>query len=116
MIQSWEDAASRFESLLTTEEREGAVVYSLEGTVREGTELLLPGLQLKAPAEAYVAFVDRQPTATWGHSARYILLGREDSASWSFEARFPPFAEGGERWRLVYRAPSVPDAAVAFPQ
>jgi hypothetical protein len=117
MIQSFEALILILQVQLTVEERANAVAYAAEQPVAAGTRLEFPGAVIDVPTEAYVVFIDRQPTANWGHPARYLLVSRESGEVQSVETRLPPFRQGGElHWRVVYRAPMVPDAAVAFPQ
>jgi hypothetical protein len=117
MIQSFEALVLVLQLQLTVEERANAVAYAAEQPVTAGTRLEFPGVVIDVPTEAYVAFIDRQPTANWGHPARYLLVNRQSGDVRSVDARFPPFRQGGElHWHVVYQAPSVPDAAVAFPQ
>jgi hypothetical protein len=118
MVPSFQASLATLQELLTEGERSGGVVYATEEPVAAGTHLAFPGdLHLDVVEAAYLAFIDAMPSANWGHPARFVLIGREGGASRSVEARFPPFGQPGDlRWRLVYRAPSVPDAAVAFPQ
>ena len=102
---------------LTPAERAGAVVYAFADPIPPGTELQFPRIDLSAPWEALLAFVDREPSANWGHYCRYLLLNRATGEVLSREARFPPFGrEDLHRWRVVYRAPDVPGALLAVPE
>jgi hypothetical protein len=102
---------------LTSAERERGIAYLLEETVPSGATLEFPKCSIPVPWEARVAFVDREPLANWGHSCRYILIDRATGEALSVEARFPPFRRDGERrWRVVYRAPGVPDKALEAPE
>jgi hypothetical protein len=117
MAYSFEDFISNLKSHLTADELANSVAYAAEAPFAAGTQLQFPGTLIEVPSEAYLAFVDRQPMANWGHSARYLLISRESGESQSFETHLPPFRPGSDlRWRVVYKAPSVPDAAVAIPQ
>jgi hypothetical protein len=117
VISSFEAFVLILQLQLTAGERANGVAYAVETPVAAGTQLQFPGTAIDVPAEAYVAFIDREPTANWGHSARYVLVSRESGEVSSVEARLPPFRQGGDfRWRVIYRAPSIPDAAVAVPQ
>jgi hypothetical protein len=117
MASSFEAFVLVLQLHLTAAERANGVAYAVETPVPAGTKLQFPGTLIDVPTEAYVAFIDREPTANWGHSARYLLISRASDDVLSVEARLPPFQQGGRfRWRVIYRAPSVPDAAVAFPQ
>ena len=105
------------EAQLDKTERDKGVVYVLTNPVKAGTKLDFPQTQVEAPWDAVLAFVDRDPTANWGHSARYILINRETGNTLSVEARFPPFQRGdARRWRVFYKARSVPDKFLAIPQ
>jgi hypothetical protein len=117
MINSFEAFVLLLQMQLTLAEKADGVAYAIEAPVAAGTQLQFPGAVIDVRSEAYVAFVDRQPTANWGHPARYLVISRDSSEVRSIEARLPPFAQTQwGRWRVVYRAPSVPDAAVAFPR
>ena len=117
MALSFEDFVSILKGLLTAEERVNGVAYAAETPLAAASRLEFPGISMEVPREAYLAFIDRQPMANWGHSARYLLVGRDHGESQSFETRFPPFRPNGNmNWLVVYKAPSVPDAAVASPQ
>jgi hypothetical protein len=117
MIQSFEALVLILQVQLTADERAHAVAYAAEQPLAAGTRLEFPGVVINVPEEAYIAFIDRRPIANWGHPARYLVVSRESGEVRSVDARLPPFRQGGElHWRVVYQAPSVPDAAVAFPQ
>ena len=63
--------------------------------------------------EAVLAFVDREPLANWGHSSRYLLMRRGADEEMSVEARLPPFGSDVQlSWRVVYKAPGMPDTAL----
>ena len=64
-----------------------------------------------------MAFIDREPTANWGHSCRNILVNLKSGETLSIEARFPPFQRGeNDHWRIVFRASGVPDTALLAPE
>jgi len=53
---------------------------------------------------------------TGSHGCRYLLIDSETGREVvSIEAQLPPFTPADEhrQWRVAYKAPSVPDAAVA---
>jgi hypothetical protein len=113
-IRSFEDFVASVGAHLTRDELATGVAYAaLPGKpFARGTRLQFPGTVIRVPAESSLAFIDRQPMANWGHPARYLLVGHENGKTWSFETRLPPFQPGGNlRWRLIYKAPSVPDGA-----
>ncbi len=116
---SYEDFVSNLPTHLTAEERTNGVAYAAvtEKPFAAGTRLRFPGTEVEVKAESWLAFIARVPMANWGHPARYLLVSRESDETWSFETRLPPFQPHGDlRWRVVYKAPSVPDDAVASPQ
>jgi hypothetical protein len=104
----------RLRAALDTQERTGAVVYYAEQPIEAGAELVAPGIDLVAPFDALLGFVDRDPTANWGHSSRYLFVNRETGEVMSIESQLPPFGPAAQfQWRVAYKAESVPDAAVA---
>jgi len=102
---------------LTPAERDGAAAYLATDPVDGGRRLALPGIELVAERRSLLVFVDQDPTANWGHPARYILLACDDVAhSVSVPARLPPFGQkDGLHWQLVYRADAVPESAIVNP-
>jgi hypothetical protein len=114
---SFDDFTSVLKAELTPKEREGCVAYAVDQPLEPGKRLEFPGLSIDVPWDSFLAFINRDPMANWGHGARYVLINREGGEIQSFEVRFPPFGKGGElHWRVVYKAPSLPDAAVEIPQ
>jgi len=100
-------------SQLSEEERSGAILYASSVSIPPG-KLTLAMNEIEVPWEARLGFVDRQPSANWGHSSRYILLNIETGETLSIESRFPPFQRNASlHWRTIYKAPSAPDWAVA---
>lgn len=99
---------------LTTQEKDAAVVYVASDPIPAGTTLELPKTRIKAERDTFLAFVDRDPAANWSHSARYLLLNVENDEVQSVEATLPPFSSNKTlRWRVAYKAASVPDALLA---
>ena len=99
---------------LTERERARGVEYAAADTVAAGTTLRFPQCEIEVDRDSALAFVDREPLANWGHSCRYLLAQLDDGAVRSVDARFPPFPSGGRlRWRVLYRAPGLPDAVLA---
>lgn len=97
-------------------ERDGAVAYYREEPLAAGEPLGAPKLDTRAPFDAFLGFVDREPTANWSHGCRYLLIDRETGEEVvSIKAQLPPFTPADEhrQWRVAYKAPSVPGAAVA---
>jgi len=106
-----------FIAQLTEQERRECVAYAADRRLPAGTRIQFPGAVVELKTNSYVGFIDREPGANWGHPARYLIVGEEGSDRRSVEVRLPPF---GSRvnlfWRLVYKAPSVPDEVLENPQ
>ena len=118
-LNSFEDFVAKVCEQLTEEERAGAVAYAPlhERPFAAGTELQFPGANIQVNSGSWLAFIDQDPMANWGHAARYLLIDCANGVSSSSNTRFPPFnSEGGLQWRVIYKAPSIPDTAVAGPQ
>ena len=114
MALSYERAAAILKSHLSAGELERGVAYAAEKTVAARATLKFPRLSIRVPWEAYLAFVDRNPMANWGHSCRYLLIRCQSGEVQSFEAQFPPFSQSRDlRWHVVYKAPSVPESMLA---
>jgi len=117
MSLSFEDFTKALIAQLTEQERRGGVAYVAERQLPAGTKIQFPGTRIEVPTDTYLGFIDQEPNANWGHSARYVLISQESGEIHSLNARLPPFRSGGDlRWRVVYQAPSVPDTAVEHPQ
>jgi hypothetical protein len=106
-VRDMDDSFDAFVSIvranLTPRERAEAVVYAMEDPAAAGTRIRLPGVATDVPDGCRVAFVDREPSANWGHSARYLLVGLGSSEIRSFEARLPPFQSAADpRWRVIH--------------
>ena len=116
MTSSFTANIARVLDELTPAERESAVAYLAVEPVEQGTRLSLPGVEILAEARSLLVFVDQDPTANWGHPARYILFACDDATHViSVPARLPPFGEkGGLHWQLAYRATAIPDSAVTL--
>jgi hypothetical protein len=99
---------------LSEEERSRAVVYVDDRVLESGEEVDVDGERVQVDAPTVVAFVDLEPGVNWGHRSRYLLLDRDSGKVRAFDAQFPPFMRGlPPGLRVVYRAPDVPDWAVA---
>jgi hypothetical protein len=106
---------------VTADERRACVVYLAVSPVRRGDVLSVPRLTLTVPWDGYVAFVDLDPTANWGHAACYLCIDGETGDVQRVNAQFPPFVpptgDGGRAaWDVIYQAPGVPDALLAVPK
>lgn len=113
MSFSFSDFTGLLIAQLGEDERRGCVAYAAEAPLLAGTRVQLPGTLVEVDTDSYLGFIDREPTANWGHDARYVTVDVENGGVHSQDARLPPFRSGaGLVWRVVYKAPSVPDAAV----
>jgi hypothetical protein len=111
-----DDLISILLAQLTPDEIDHGVVYVAMTPIAAEPRLELPRMAIAVPWEALLAFIDRDPMANWGHACRYSLINRESGEVQSFEAQFPPFHRDEERrWRVAYKAPSVPSAVLAAP-
>jgi hypothetical protein len=82
-----------------------------------GTQIQYPGTRIEVSTDSYLGFIDREPSANWGHPARYVIVNLEDGEIHSLEARLPPFRSGeGLHWHVAYQGPSAPDTAVEHSQ
>lgn len=98
---------------LSPSELDYCVVYLLMTSVPAGSTLEFPHVSIAVPWEARVAFFDLDPLANFGHPCRYVLINSKTGETSSINARFPPFRPGAEtEWRVIYRAPGVPEAAL----
>jgi hypothetical protein len=105
MALSFDEFVSTLKSELTADERANGVAYAAETPIAAGAELKFPGVSIHVPWNAYLAFIDRQPMANWGHAARYVLVNRENGEVRSYETRLPPFRQESElHWHIVYKA------------
>ncbi len=101
---------------LTPQEQARGAAYVTTAPVAAGTRLAMRPATSETEWPCYVAFVDREPLANWGHSCRYILIGAEAAQTRSIEARFPPPRDGAlGAIRLVHRGEAVPDIALLVP-
>jgi hypothetical protein len=113
MALNEEEIRTKLLAQLTGEERSKAILYASSMTIPSG-KLKLALNEIDVPWEARLGFVDREPSANWGHSSRYILLNIKNGEVLSVESRFSPFQRNASLgWRTIYKAPSAPDWAVA---
>ena len=99
---------------LSDEERARAVVYMSDRLLEPGDELEIDGRRVQVDAPTVVAFVDLEPGVNWGHRSRYLLIDRDSGSVRAVDAQFPPFMRGmPPDLRVIYRAPGVPEWAVA---
>jgi hypothetical protein len=102
-----------FLALLTPAERAQAVAYLAEQPIVVGTVITAGPEKFAAPWDAVVGFIDQDPRANWSHACRYVFINRTNGEAQSKPARFPAFSKAAPGpWRLVYKAPVVPDSFV----
>lgn len=98
---------------LTQRELSTAAAYVATRPVPAGTRLRLAPAEIDTPWDCYVAFIDCEPSANWGHACRYILIDTDTARTHAIEARFPPGRESAiGQLRLVYRAEGIPNSAL----
>jgi hypothetical protein len=102
-------------SSLTRAERDGGVAYLRVQPLAAGEAYPLSPAPIFAEHACRLAFVDPSPAANWGHACRYLTIDAFTLAVASHAARLPPAGLFGAEWRLVHRAPGVPDALVFAP-
>jgi len=100
-------AAERIASIvigaLEPAERTGGVAYLCVTPFTAGQTLAVPLQPLAIERACYVAFVDAQPHANWGHACRYLLIDAHTGEVTSHPRRFPAFTAADDRWRVVHR-------------
>ncbi len=84
-------------------ERTGGVAYLCVTPFAAGQTLAVPLQPVAIDRDCYVAFVDAQPQANWGHACRYLLIDARTGEVTSYPRRFPAFTAADDRWRVVHR-------------
>ncbi len=84
-------------------ERTGGVAYLCVTPFAAGQTLAVPLQPVAIDRDCYVAFVDAQPHANWGHACRYLLIDARTGEVTSHPRRFPAFTAADDRWRVVHR-------------
>jgi len=100
-------AAGRIASIVTgalePAERADGVAYLCVTPFAAGQTLAVPGQPVAIDRDCYVAFVDADPHANWGHACRYLLIDAHTGEVTSHPRRFPAFTAADDRWRVVHR-------------
>jgi hypothetical protein len=110
MSLSFEDFIKLLLSQMTVKELHEGIAYAAEKPLPEGSKIQFNKITLELTSDSYIGFIDREPQANWGHSARYVVVDQKSRKISSLEARFPPFKSNSSiTWRAVYKAPAVPD-------
>jgi len=82
----------------------GGVAYLCVTPFAAGQTLAVPLQPIAIERDSYVAFVDAQPRANWGHACRYLLIDAQTGEVTSHPRRFPAFTAADDRWRVVHRS------------
>jgi hypothetical protein len=111
MEESFEQVRCAVLAALSSGELEHGAAYVTTGPVQPGAVEAVP-----VTSPSYVAFIDREPEANWGHGSRYLVFEVESGTVTSIESRFPPFpAATSLGWRVVYKGPAVSEAVLLIP-
>ncbi|MGA9596231.1 MAG: hypothetical protein WBV06_08745 [Acidimicrobiia bacterium] len=112
-----EDLRAAVMAVLSPETLCNCAVYVALTPVASGSMLEFPQMAFTSPWDALMAFVDLDPMANWSHPALFVLVSRASGEVRTVDAHLPPFRRAGDadpyEWRVLYRAPSVPDAVLA---
>ena len=100
---SQEDIAAIIVEALEPAERADGVAYLCVTPFVAGETLDVPLQPVAIDRDCYVAFVDAQPQANWGHACRYLLIDAHTGEVASHPRRFPAFAAADGRWQVVHR-------------
>ena len=91
---------------LTDREVESCVVYVSRERITRGTTLSFPRLTFTCSTDGYLAFVDLDPMANWGHACCYICVDADTGDASRVDAQLPPFGPTAARewtWEVLYR-------------
>jgi hypothetical protein len=116
-----EDLRAAALAQLTEQERQSCLVYLASPPVARGETLSFPRVSFDCPWDGYLTFVDLDPMANWSHACCYICIDSEAERAHRVDAQFPPFGppkagSPARQWRVIYRAPGVPEALIPNPQ
>jgi hypothetical protein len=110
MSLSFEDFTKLLLSQMTEKELQEGIAYAAENLLPAGSKIQFNKSTIEVTTDSYLGFIDREPQANWGHSARYVVVDKKSRKISSLEARLPPFKSNcGISWRAIYKAPAVPD-------
>ncbi len=107
MPLSFTDFVKLLISQMTENERREGKAYAAEELLPAGSRTQFNKTSVEVSEDSYIGFIDRDPQANWGHSARYVIVNQKKANISSLEARLPPFGSGSHTWRLVYTAPGI---------
>jgi hypothetical protein len=93
---------------------ESAIVYLDQSLRRVGERVAVGDVLIALPWDGYVAFVDLEPSANWGHACLYLAVRDGDDDVVAQAAQMPPFLKcGTSAFRLLHRGSLAPEWAVA---
>jgi ABC-type dipeptide/oligopeptide/nickel transport system permease subunit len=78
-------------------------VYLRLEPIAAGGSLAIPGNPLTIKALSWIALVDPEPAANWGHACRYLVIEQASGELTSIAARFPAFRPGDPLWEVLQR-------------
>jgi hypothetical protein len=78
----------------------GSIIYLDWNMVKAGQKLELGDALMEVPWDAYIAFVDLEPRANWGHECCYLAIRQDSDESIQVVAHMPPFLKAGT---MVFR-------------
>jgi hypothetical protein len=88
------------------------IVYLCLSIIPEG-RISFPRISIEVSRASYLAFIDLDPLANWGHPTRYLLVEKETGKRKVIDAEFPPLGSNNKmKWDLLYKSQSIPDQAV----
>jgi hypothetical protein len=92
----------------------GAIVYVMPKPRPGGEPLAVGDVVINIPWSHWLAFVDLEPQANWGHSCIYIGLRVDDETLAEYPAHMPPFLKAdASDFKLLWYGPRAPVWAVA---
>jgi len=92
----------------------GAIVYLARDRVHAGERVRVGDVLIEVPWEAYIAFVDLEAGANWGHACFYLAIRPDADEVIQVPARMPPFLKAETSlFRFLWRGPLAPEWAVA---
>jgi hypothetical protein len=107
---SIEQIAERATGTLTQSEKDSSIVYLDSKEMKAGASVEVDRKKIEVPWDAFMAFVDLEPQANWGHKCRYLLVNGCTGEVKSFEASFPPFLRGPSKTlRTIWKGHRVPE-------
>ena len=117
MPLSFNDFIELLLTQMTEKERKEGIAYVAEELLQTGSKIQFNQITLEISTDSYLGFIDREPQANWGHSARYVVVNQKSGKISSLETRLPPFESNSSiSWRVIYKAPGIPDVFSEHPK